>query len=711
MSLLSTYKIPQPKGYSRKSFYVEDTSETSPNYFAVEFFPTVMGGGRHVIKLKGNGFNLRLDSKIDVEIIDAEGRPVYCEVVDYYDRFYNYYISVDIYDITAAGVATAYFVGESVLDNNGNPIPQEYRDTYNTVWIKEFNILPTERNNADLIFDTPPQVGVAQIVTPAQSPTSSLTTQFAVVTSSANQLTIQSSNFEGYDRDFASSTDIVDPRIRAIKINPTNQPTTENTVPTAIRERSREIIGGYLLGATNRFGTIISSSTPFFTKDMLGGQFKFFSLDTTPSILQPDLPSNLTLVSSSQDQLETFKSTIVDVIDSRKALIDKSLEVSVFDSKNISRGGQTKYKYRSAAQFTGSVTYAPTIDTYVTSSVVNSSYVEFTFTDMNPISGQVYRIKTSTKLGSITGEYKLLNDQIIKPVEYLTDAQFPNSLNYARHESDYRLLGHFYTQSIIDYYWSGYLETPTSFDLMGVSRDTSIQSDSANIVATFTQSFCLTTQFNQNYNTNQTYTITYNLTLDPYSELEVYMSSDDLNTFITSVTPYPKAFNKGINNEQTRYGDQYSRFGKFVGVVTNNSPNRKSYGTIVMDFQTDNSGLGKPIFRLRPTFYMTSTTAKAWISEMGIKPYLINGFTPNIVQYAVPLSSELISATQLSQSIDFKIEYFDYTGKQSEYITYIDDVVLNLKQTISSNVCQDQTCYFYYDSNIGINNPQTRPTY
>lgn len=709
MSFLSTYKIPQPRGYSEGAFYVEDTSETSPEYFNIEYFPLVMGGGRHVIKLKGNGLNMKLNSSIDVEIIDADGERVFCEVVDYYDRFNNYYISVDIYDITANGIATAYFVGEAIYDQNGDPIPAEYRDTYNLRWAKRFTILPFERNNADLIFDEPPQISAVQVLTPAQTPASSSTTQYQVVTSSANTLTIQDSNFQGYDREFASSADILDPRLKAIKVDPTHKPMTENTIPTTIRQRSENITNGYLLNTTTRFGTIITSSVDLFTKGMLGGYFEFFSIDTIPTTLSPTLPSNLTISGSAASQLETYSSTVVEVLNARTALVNKPLEVIAYDNSSKSQNKTTTYKYRSARGFTGSFTFVPTVDAFVTSSTVSQSYVEFTFTDLNPISGQVYRIKTSTKLGAQVGEYKLLNDQIIKPVEYLSDAAYPNSLNYARHESDYRLMGHFYKQGIIDDYWSGYLETPTSFDVVPRSYNNSVLADSLNMSAQYTQSAIATTIYNQNYNSNQTYTLGYNITLDPYSELEVYMLSDGLNTYVSSVAAYPRAFFKTPNNERDRYSDDYSRFGRFVGRIVNDQPVKKSYGNVVMDFGTDASGLGRPLFRLKSVDY-SNITAQCWISEVSIKPYQINGFTPNIVQYAVPLSTELINAAALSQSIDFKIEYFDFTGKQSEYVTYIDDLVLNLKQSIPTNTCQDQKIYFYYSSTY-LNNYQNKPTY
>ena len=103
---------------------------------------------------------------------------------------------------------------------------------------------------------------------------------------------------------------------------------------------------------------------------------------------------------------------------------------------------------------------------FVTSSVVSSSYVEFTFGDLNPISGQVYRIKTSAKLGSVVGDYKLINDQIIEPVEYLTDAAFPNQTTRGRKYADYRLIGYFESQSLLTSYWTFFKEYP---NLMWIS--------------------------------------------------------------------------------------------------------------------------------------------------------------------------------------------------------------------------------------------------
>jgi hypothetical protein len=174
------------------------------------------------------------------------------------------------------------------------------------------------------------------------------------------------------------------------------------------------------------------------------------------------------------------------------------------------------------------------------------------------------------------------------------------------------------------------------------------------------------------------------------------MNSDPLNTYLITPSIYTRAFNKTGNTEKTRYSGDTNRFGKYIGKVVNDRSTRKYYGKLLFDFTTDANGFGRPLLRTRVIDEMNQT-GSAYLSEVSIKPYTLNGFTPNIVQYAVPLPQEFLNAASLSQSIDFKVDYFDYTGRQSEYTTFLDDVTLNLKTTITSNTCQDDKLYFTYD--------------
>ena len=698
--LQSSYKIPQPRGYANKTYYIEDTSPASPFYFDVEDFPIAVGGGRHIIKIKGNGLNMRLNTPIDVEFIDAQGQRIFVEVLNYTDRFNNFYIAFEIYDITARGIATAYFVGEALFDQKGTPVPTQFRDIYNVRWSKQFSVQPFERNNAELIFDNPPQVGVVQVSVPAR--VRPLTAggnayKFITYTGSIDEFTIVDTSFEGYDRDFQSSANILDSRTQTIRIDPLGQPSMINSVPTARRSTDTDIFNGFYINNTTRFTTRLISTSSFFSKELVGAFFEFFDSASAPQSLSPVIPAGYSISGSLSEQLALYQATIVEVVNTTQAILDTKLSVNVVNNNTVSPNTQVQFTYKNASTFTGSFTYVPTITNFITSSVVNDSYIEFTFTDLKPLSGEVYRIRTSTKFSDIVGDYKLLNDQIIRPVEYLTDAEYPNGIYYTRRDSDYRLIGHFTTQSILDTYWQFYHETPSGFDIVSGSINSIVQSEAAFLRPNFTQSLLFTTRYNQNYNEKQTYTLSAFVTLGPYTELEVYMNSDVLNTHLSIPQLYPKGFTKSTNIERSRYRGDYSRFGKYLGKITNDRPITKYYGRVMFDFETDASGFGNPLFRAKIIDEM-NMTGSAYLSEVSIKPFTLNGFTPSIVQYAVPLPQDLLDASALSQSIDIKIEYLDYTGNQSEYVTFLNDVLLNFETQIAANTCQDDKLQFIYNS-------------
>ena len=704
MSLSSFYKKPQPRGYNTNRYFIEDTSASSPFYFNIQQFPSVVGGGRSVIVIKGNGDNLRLNSTIDVEIIDANGDNVFVEMTNYIDRFNNYYITFEVYDITAQGPAMVYLVGEALIDENGDRIPIEYQGDYNVRWSGDIMLLPFERNNADLYFDKPPSVGIVQVITPERAllgeSSGSAGSSYLVYTSSIDDYTIQTSNFQGYDRDFATSTEILDPRLQSILANPNQKPTTTNTINSSLRKNISDIENGYLKEQSSRFGTVVTSASGSIKKDFLGATFNFFSSESSPKNLYPALPANASVSGSVSEQLALFEANVVEVISSTQMVLSKPLSIVMLDTNQKSKNYTTTFNYKKATNFTASLSYLPSDGAFVTSSTVSQSYLETTFSDLKPISGEVYRIKTYYKRGIATGEYKLIYDHVVTPVEYLTDAAFPNQTSYAKHDSDYTLIGHFTNNDIVDQYWDLYVETPNAIytSIAPIITSSSLH-ESIPISADFSQSYIATTRYNQNYNANQIYTLSCLLAIDPNTEVELYMNSEPLNTNTYIASSYPRAFSKTINKERSRYADSFNRFGKYLGKVVNDSNKSKYYGRVEFDFLTDSDGLGRPLFRAN-TIDRVNVTGSAYIAEVSIKPLTMNGFSPNLVQFAIPFNSEIDNILALSQSLDFKIEYFDYTGKQSEYITNINDLVVNLKGEIPSNTCQAETTTFYVPGTI-----------
>ena len=691
MSFVSFYKKPQPRGYSTGEFLVEDTSPDSPDYFQVTQFSDTLGGGRYIMKLKGNGLNLRADSSIDIEVIDAEGENMFAEVTSYVDRFNDYYITIEVYDITAKGLAIVYLVGEAIVDLNGNPIPEKTKREYNVRWSRAVNIVPMERNTSQLIFDDPPLVEIVQVQTPEREFTNSAAlsgSQYLQYSSSLDDLTIISSNFKGYDLDFQSSKEILDVNLQRILLNPLQKPTTVNSVNSSLRQKVPEIQNGYRRDLTTRFNTIVKSANRTIQKDFLGGTFQFFDIDGTPTKFKPDLPGNYTISGSAASQLEGFTSNVVEILSDTEMRISKPIELITIDEKAVGGGYTTTQRILEASNFTASIAYLPSDADFVTSSTVNMNYLETTFSDMKPIGGDVYRIKTSYRKGTSTGDFKVIYDSLVNPVEYLTDAQFPNQTTYAKRDSDFRLIGHFTKQTIATDYWSYLVETPQAIypGIIPAVNSSSLH-ESVRVESEFTHSALFTTQFSQNYNLEQLYTVGCNLVLDPNTEMEVYMNSDPLSTNTVVPNQSPKAFLKDVNLEKDRYAATFNRYGKFVGRVQNKRDISKRYGRVEFDFKTDASGLGSPVFRVKPINFV-NVTSSAYVSEISIKPLAINGFSPNLVQYQIPMNTEINDILAISQSLDFKIEYFNYLGEQSEYVTFLNDLKINVKTEIPSNTCQ-----------------------
>lgn len=701
MSFASLYKIPQPRGYITRDYLVEDLSSTSSDYFDIQDLPVKVGGGRHLIKLKGNGISLKFNSIIDVEFIDAEGVNIFTEVVDLVDRFGVYYIYFDIYDITARGLGYLHVVGIANFDLNGNKIPVEQQRDFNLRWSTAINIEPFERNDSELIFNEPPTVQAYQIITPVKLKVANTASAFSYQTQSISSSNIQTSYFNNTDLDFQSSLNILDKRLRSIRVNPFAQSTTENSVYTYRRILDKDIQNGYSLPQTNRYNTrlIDTGTTGSLRKDFVGGTFVFVD---TPQTLLPNTQSYITVVSQSL-QLQQYGALITEVVNDKLAYIESPVVVDVKSNRSITQQNETHIYYQ-VKDFTGSIIYLPSSDDTVSSNILSQKYVEFTFRDIQPISGEVYRIKASARLGSLTGDYKLLHDQIITPVELLTDPDYVNNTTYAKDETDYRLIGHFTSQFIANEYWDTRSELFGDIDPTTVTKVNYPLADSVRIFASQSRTTLLSTKSNQGYNKSQIYTLSFYAYLDPYVELEVYMSSDvdylSPYTITTQTGTTPKSFFKTRNNEQTRYIGQYNKFGKLIGKITNDRPSEKYYGKVLFDFATDASGLGRPLFRAKIVDY-DNYTGSAYVSECSIKPYKLNGFTPNLVQFATQLPTELAEAITVSQSIDFKFDYFDYKGKQSEYTTYLDDLVLDLQAQLPSNICQDDIINFAWRPYLG----------
>jgi len=145
-----------PQNLANIDVLIEDTSEFS-DYFQVTKVPSEFTGGRNSFLLAGSDYLLD-GSEIKIEIIDAEGNPVYQSMVPKYIEGNSRMITVEIYDTTVTGIATIILVGKAETTRDGREIPFKWRNTYNVRWTKRILIDYNLNNVSPLRFSAQPEM-------------------------------------------------------------------------------------------------------------------------------------------------------------------------------------------------------------------------------------------------------------------------------------------------------------------------------------------------------------------------------------------------------------------------------------------------------------------------------------------------------------------------------------------------------------------------
>ena len=705
------------RDFINQVYRVHDTSSNSPY---VEFIdmPTYIGGGVSIVKFYPSTVNLHTFAQVEVEVLDAVGNAVRTEIPEFRDRFGNYYVSIYVQDSTAEGYGSISFVGVANATPEGEYL--EYDDVnsqgFNLIIAKPLLIQPFERNESPLVFDNPPQVSVGQIITPARTATTvddknnATTRTFQKITGS-----FITANVEGFDKVSATSKDIQDPTIRDFAVKNLGYSSTTNQVPITVRQDDYDIQGGQLIADTNRFRTILQlDPTGYKARSNDKGALITFTTANTYTNATRSLSSaavfaktnpynDLTLAGETQSlayQLGQYSATIIRVINSSSYLLDKPLQVNVdsFNSKRKNSLTRTAtHTFRTTKNLEAFLEYSDPVQIIV-SQTVSQSYLQFTFQELKPIGGSVHRIKSFYRQNSLAGDYQLINDQQVTNTEYLTEAKEANTLSYAREVSPFLLYGHFQNGGIISTYWRGYRETATTIDTYAPTYNRAVLAESAYlpVVANSNATTLFTTAGYQLYQRNQAFSFNFICVLEANTTLELYASSNPITTQMYDTNAYAQAYVNSKNTERSRYSQTENRFGKYIGSVSNNSGEPRDYGRMIFDVLADNDGFGRPLFRVKPID--KAIAAGAYLSEISVTPLQRNGYTPEIYQYAVnaPAGFEQL----ISESVDFKFEYYDYTGKQSEYVTYLNGIRLALTSEIQSNVCQVENYKFLFNPTL-----------
>ena len=138
-------RLNNPKLSDRVVFFA-DTSDTSPDVFRITEFPTRLTAGKNIIKLQGNPNTLVQGAFIDVQINDANGDPIYNEILNYLEEDGSRVITIYIYPDTPEGDATV-ILGTEIFQLNGRTVPFELQNRINATWTKTVPVSPSVQNS------------------------------------------------------------------------------------------------------------------------------------------------------------------------------------------------------------------------------------------------------------------------------------------------------------------------------------------------------------------------------------------------------------------------------------------------------------------------------------------------------------------------------------------------------------------------------------
>jgi hypothetical protein len=146
------------QGLSELEVIIDDTSANSPDYFRVTNLPGEFTAGINIFKFKGNPSLFPENSPVYIEVLDANGLPVYYEIgIDLESQEQSAIISVYINEDTAPGNGSITICGQANQSSIGQILDAS---DINVRWTTPVYIDISKRNTDEIIFDSLPKVTI-----------------------------------------------------------------------------------------------------------------------------------------------------------------------------------------------------------------------------------------------------------------------------------------------------------------------------------------------------------------------------------------------------------------------------------------------------------------------------------------------------------------------------------------------------------------------
>jgi len=617
------------KGLAELPVLVTDQSVHS-EYFNVSDIPQTLTSGKNQFKLTGNSSLLEINTEISVEITDAIGQVIYHEVLNYKDGLDRRLVAIYVYPETPAGPATLTIIGTAAKRPNGRDVSDNWKGKQNVRWKKQLYVDPTQANITPILFNENPRVHINESVR------SQLSQSYAIGTASA---------------------------------------ATYSTGTGTYSKLSNNQSQLNFVGAT-------------LTSDMIGGSISITpSTELVDGYLTPSTPPS-------------FNATIVDVINSTTIKISPHYSVDVtIANPNISRNSTMNYGgplqttvYPITFAFTSfQISYMQIPDAYTTVAENQISYASIIVANMDPMVGDVHKIKTYMKLNSET-DWNPVSDDIVESRELLID-----SSNIFHRKPT----GKFVNSDVLTSYWEssmvGVVGSPTTA-VSDVELVDAVELSGTELLLNATPRSSAYTRFNgtkpiQIYKGN-TYYLSFRAKSISVNDspnglvhplVKFYLSGSgvtsqipELGKYIGKISPpstSPVPTGKMQYFASTTNGAFPTRMLSSTGQSRSQATSPQSPTTsppqitnpitvdemLGFEFTADSDGSIVPVFKI--------SHGKWWISDISLTSTSETGFTPNHTFVDVQLNTQ-----QQDAQLDFKFDFYNANEQLAEYSHIVRDI-------------------------------------
>ena len=660
-------------------------------FFNVIDLPTTLTQGRASFKIFGSDF-LKTGVPLKFELLDAAGNTVFLTPVDLVGEelppFLPYrFVTIEVYrpPVNVEGLARLTVLGEIDPLKVDFDVPSRFQNTYNVKFNTTLNIdLSTNINNQPIRFFRNPTITAEEKVK-ARIVETPLTTIVEVLPSASaelrsdikeNTILVQTGSAEKPDGIPQAPKNRVTAPVEFFKEDFKFKTQREVKFPPILRRR----------GLQNFFA---SREPAPITINIPSGNLK--SSMQGAEITIPEHTQKVTRLDEQGNAVEkevtvpTFTTKINEILDGTSFVPDDipfipdpfdATPTSSVDTGAITippaDGGGIPAIVPDLKGVPISMSHQVFEETVISSSIHFDSFVDLKIKNMRTFSGDVYRLKVHGAMQSRNEGFSVMADTIIESEELITDKQS---------QSGFLRTGYFFTQSLVDTYWTGSSYSGSTADFQGVN--VAIQHTSSAIIDSIRIS-------GSNSGVNETLVV---------EQKPGYEFTVDRSVPLTLTAKVA-----GTRTKKQKANGEYNEEGKLYFHLTGSNLNTskqlptnanvggeltdvESNKVVVLKLDEDRFGLQKLGFieftflprlnldRLNNTdtrLQIRADSGRWHISDLSLRPAADSGFSPDEFSITVP-----IPRTTRPDKLDTFVEFFDINNNVVETIAAKKDIEIS----------------------------------